>query len=292
MIDTLKNIPVVRSRMQLINLLAYGYKDLGKVEFGHIFNTYAFNNIEGHRIRLGLKSSFDFSRKWVFKGHLAYGTLDQEFKYGIAASYIFSRNPWTIMGVERSRDLEQLGLNIEELANNYIFYAANKFGEQRRPFYNSINKFHFQSEFKKGITEKIEIKNQIFDPLFNFQYFLDPGAMDSPVKDSFTTTEVSFETRLTKGEVFLQNENERVSLGSGNWPVISLKYTYGMKGILGGDFEYHKVSFDISQNLKAGFWVGFNTIFPGGKFLIPSHILYSKYILEMKLFFIPQPHIT
>lgn len=269
MIDTIKNIPVIKSRMELINILTYGFKNLGVVEVGHIFNTYAFNNVEGHRIRLGLKTSVDFSRKWIFKGHLAYGTLDQEFKYGIGGSYIFSRNPWISIGLERFKDLEQVGLNSEELANNYIFFAASKFGEQRRPYYNTINKFHFQSELIKGINEKIIIKNQMFDPLFDFQYFSSSEGFGEQVKDNYTTTEITLESRFSKGEVYLQNENERINITASKWPVLTFNYTLGIKGILGSDFEYHKFSFDMSQNLKMGFLGRFHYTLFGGKIFNP-----------------------
>src|SRR5690606_8631033 len=53
--------------------------------------------------------------------------------------------------------------------------------------------------------------------------------------------------------LFVQNDNERISLGNGYKPTISVNYTYGFKGLLGGDFDYHKVVFNISQDLKMGF---------------------------------------
>ncbi|CAN5451952.1 DUF5686 family protein [soil metagenome] len=269
MIDTLKNIPVVKSYVEIFNILTYGYKDLGKVDFGPYMYTYAFNSVEGHRFRAGLKTNTDFSRKWIFKGYLAYGTLDKEFKYGASVRYIFSRKPWTMASIERIRDLEQVGLNREELEDNYVFYAFSKIGELRRPYINTLNRLSFQSEIRKGITQKISFSNQKFDPLFPFEYYTQPGNNESPVASEFTTSEVHLETRFAKGELFIQNENDRISLGANKWPIVTFNYMMGLKGVLGSDFEYHKVSLNISQSIKTGFLGRSYYSITGGQVLTP-----------------------
>lgn len=253
MIDTIKNIPVVKSQMEILNILTYGYKDIGKLDIGPIFNSYAFNSVEGHRFGMGLRTNVDFSKKWVIKGALAYGTKDQDFKYKTGISYIISRRPWTRVGVEHNREIEQVGLEAEELENNSIFYNANRFGDLRRPFIQATTRLHFQTEIKKGISQKLVFKNQSFDPLFDFQYYKASTSLESEVKDDFRISEVSLQTRFAKDEVFLQNENERLSVATGKWPVVTVNYTYGVKGLLGGDFDYHKFTLGVRQNVKTGF---------------------------------------
>ena len=46
MIDTIKNVPVVKTYTEVIDLLISGYKTFGKLDVGPPLNLYAFNNIE------------------------------------------------------------------------------------------------------------------------------------------------------------------------------------------------------------------------------------------------------
>ncbi|MEO1655142.1 MAG: DUF5686 family protein, partial [Bacteroidota bacterium] len=74
LIDTIKQIPVVRTYSSIINVLSSGYYTLGPIDFGNYLFTYASNDLEGLRFRLGLRTNTSFSRKVEFKGYLAYGT--------------------------------------------------------------------------------------------------------------------------------------------------------------------------------------------------------------------------
>ena len=51
---------------------------------------------------------------------------------------------------------------------------------------------------------------------------------------------------------YIQNDNERISLGSGNSPEISLRYTHGIKGFLNSDFTVHKFNASLKQSFRMG----------------------------------------
>jgi hypothetical protein len=52
--------------------------------------------------------------------------------------------------------------------------------------------------------------------------------------------------------LFVQRDLDRISLGTKKWPVFTLRYTMGVKGILGSDFNYHKLSFGIGHVMRLG----------------------------------------
>jgi hypothetical protein len=191
---------------------------------------------------LGFKTNIDFSKKWVIRGYAAYGTKDTRLKYSGELQHIFSRKPWTTAGIKRSYDLEQIGLLTEDIYDNTLFLASARFGTLRRPFMFTENTLYAQTDVRKGFTQRIKLHNQKFDPLFDFAYYQKPEDTDhSPIYRSYTSTEIIVESRFTKDELFLQNDNERISLGTTK-PVFTLQYTLGLKGILGGDFDYQKFS--------------------------------------------------
>ena len=60
------------------------------------------------------------------------------------------------------------------------------------------------------------------------------------------------ETKYARDELFLQNDNERYSLGADRWPIITLRYTHGFSGVFNSDFTYDKLKLTINKKIKTG----------------------------------------
>jgi hypothetical protein len=258
MIDSLQHIPVVRSYVEVANIVVNGYKKVAKVELGPYLLAYANNKIEGHRFRVGFKTNYDFSKKLILKGYLAYGTLDQRFKYDAQVHYILDRKPWTQMGYLFRYDLEQLGRLTEDIENAYngaLFLASMRFGLQQRAFMRNNHLYYIQRDVIRGFRQTFKLHFYDFNPIpdsFNFAYLRNNAPGESMLQASFSTTEIIGETRISKDETFIQNDNERISLGTKKLPILTFTYTLGLKNVLGSDFEYLKLGFGASQNLKLG----------------------------------------
>lgn len=252
MIDTLKNIPLVRTYTELINIAVNGYKKVGKLDFGPYISVYANNSIEGNRFQGGFRTNEDFSDKWILAARLAYGLKDEEFKYGGSVERIVSRSRWTTVKAEYTKDIDQVGLAAEDLLGNTVFLTATKFGELVRPYYYDQFKFTAQRELFKGYNQKVIFNYRTFDPLYGFAYKTNPELDDSPIESQITTAEVTIESRFAKDELFIQNENNRISLGTDKWPIFTIKYTRGIAGILGSDFSYNRMGINIRKNLRLG----------------------------------------
>lgn len=250
MIDTVKNLPVVKTYVEIANIAINGYKKVGKFDIGPYSYAYAFNDVEGHRFRVGFKTNTDFSKKFILRGYAAYGLKDENWKYSIGGQYIISRKPWTQLGVSRSVDLEQVGIYNDDLDNTVLFNAFARFGTLRRPFTNYLNKIWFHTELLPGVRQGIMFKNRRFDPLYNFQYFQSNDEINR--NRSFTISELSFELRFSPGEQFIQNDNSRISLGNGTKPTVYLRYTVGIDNLMGSNFNYHKYFMGINQSFRLG----------------------------------------
>jgi hypothetical protein len=77
MIDTLQNIPVVRTYTDIVKVVIDGYYDIGKIDVGPYLGIVAWNNVEGVRVQAGFKTNIKFSPKWVIAGQGAYGFDDE-----------------------------------------------------------------------------------------------------------------------------------------------------------------------------------------------------------------------
>jgi hypothetical protein len=254
MIDSIKDIPMVKTYIEILNILVNGYKRVGPVDIGPYLGVYAWNRIEGHRFSLGFRTNIKFSKKWIFGGYGAYGTLDNRFKYAVGANYIISRDKWTTLGIERKHDVDRLGLSSDALTSsgNTLFLAFSKWGMMRGAFYSQQNTVYFQRELFKDFSQKLIFKNKTFEPTFPFAYYTDPETKDSTLGSSFTSSEIILETRYARDENFIQNENDRISLGTEKWPIFAVRYAIGVKGVLGSQFNYHKVALDINHVIKWG----------------------------------------
>ena len=52
MIDTLRNLPVVKTYVEIADIAFNGYKKVGKIDIGPYIYLYGNNNVEGHRFQL------------------------------------------------------------------------------------------------------------------------------------------------------------------------------------------------------------------------------------------------
>ncbi len=252
MIDTLRNIPIVKTYTEIINIAINGYKKVGKIDVGPYLSLYANNSIEGNRFQAGFRTNADFSNKWMFGARVAYGTRDNEFKYNGFVQRILSRNRWTTVRLEHTHDIDQVGLSAEDLIGSTVFLTATKFGNLVRPYYFDQYKFTAQRELFKGYNQKIIFNYRTFDPLYPFAYRTNPERTDSPIESEIQTAEVTVESRFARDELFIQNENDRISLGTTKWPVVTLRYTRGIAGIAGSDFTYNRIGINVNKRLRMG----------------------------------------
>jgi hypothetical protein len=261
MIDTVKKIPAVKTYVEIVNIFINGHKRIGKIDFGPYLYTYGWNNVEGSRVRLGFRTNPYFSRKWVFSGYSAYGFNDTRMKYGMELYHILSRKKWTTASIEHSYDLEQLALIDNSLSTNALFFAFTRLGDldRTRPYYNEKTRLTFNREVKRGLNLTFQSYIWSFRPvkdLYKFAYYNDPNhaneGADKSVSDEFKTSEFSAEIKYGKDETFLENQNRRISLGAIRWPILAIKYTAGVKGILNSNLNYHKFQFSAVQFIRYG----------------------------------------
>ncbi|GAA3945502.1 DUF5686 and carboxypeptidase-like regulatory domain-containing protein [Hymenobacter algoricola] len=256
MLDSVKELPSVRSVLDLADILVNGYKRVGKVDIGPLLASYGFNNVEGHRFRAGFRTTPEMSRNWLTKAYLAYGTRDDRFKYGLRINRIVDRRHWTVATVEHRHDLDQVALLDNEFGQeNPLFDAAARLGNVRRgrPLMRTLSSASLQTDLFRGFTQKVTVRHQQFSPLYQFAYYKteqrQPGA---PTAANFTLAEVILESRYARDEVLVETENRRKAIGLMKWPALTLRYTAGANRVLGSNFKYQKFNFIATQSLQLG----------------------------------------
>lgn len=255
LIDTVKTLPTIKNYLTVADLLINGYYRAGGISFGPILNTYSYNNVEGNQLRLGFKTNSSFNRKWILGGYVAYGSRDQEFKYGGSVDYILSRKHWTEAGISFTHDLNQVALLSDSYLyqRNNLFSAFTRFGriDRRKVFKQDMLNFYIRRDVLKGLTEKVSFSTWSLDPQFLFNFSDHNGG----VRNQLFVSEFQFETTWAPGVQPLVSEtvNRPVSVKTNiSKPILTFRYTLGLKNVFFSDLTYHKFSFNITQTLKMG----------------------------------------
>lgn len=273
LVKEVSDLPIVKSYLDLIDNIVSGYYLIlgDKIGLGPYSTVYANNEIEGHRFRIGFRTTNKFSTKVEIKSYVAYGTRDEAWKYEAKIRYVLTKKPWSEVGVSSKKEIDLFG--ITGAINSPLFRTVTKWGEQNGAGWNDEQSIYYYKQLNRHFSGKVMVKRNELNPLFNYLYF-NPNNL-SEVKKRLTTSEVVTSLRFAKNEVFTIDGMKRTRLGGSNWPTVDLDYTYGLKGVLGSDLEYHKLNVTVFKKIGLGgfgrtkFWL------KGGKIFndVPLHVL-------------------
>lgn len=278
LVDSVRSLPAIKTYVEYVDIIVNGYKSIGNIDIGPYALVYGFNVLEGHRFRVGFRTNYKFSRKYILRAYTAYGTLDQRFKFGAQAEWIASRKKWTTLGIKYKDDVEQIGISDQNYGGSNLFTSLSIFraAQLNRTLENT---FWIESEVKKDWTPKISIrrKGYFFPTTENFNFYYYPELIEASNTGStavqqqgFWNSTISFDLRWAYQELFLQSDNERISLGTRyNTPIVNLNYTAGIKGFLDGDFNYHQASLQVTQRIPMGLFGTGHYIFNASKIFNP-----------------------
>lgn len=248
MVDSVIKVPTFNKIYSIMEMLLDYYYVVGPVELGPYYTFYSNNPIEGHRFRIGGRTSNNFSTTYRFGGHLAYGTKDHEFKYGLLADVMINRNPRMTLGFSYYHDIRQLGKSENAFLDDNILTTLLR----RNPNYKltMIDQYNlvFEKEWFQGFSNTLTLRNQIFFPGDSVPFRIEQQD-DIHSLNRITSTEITLNTHFAYREKFLLGKFERASLGS-IYPIIDLDLTFAPKNILNSDYEYYKIRLTISDKVE------------------------------------------
>lgn len=255
LVDTIKSIPAFRTYLDIITLFVTGYKQFRNfpVEFGPYYTLVSFNTVEGYRLRLGGRTTDNFSTRFEINGYAAYGTKDMRFKYKGGFKYFISKKPRQIFNISYKDDVMQLANSDNSFQDDNILTSL--FRRSPSSKLNNVleKKVSYEIEWIPGFSNRITVNHNDFTPLGDLSndsvfYFYNESYGLEPQK-RITTAEISLFTRFLYREKFVNGKTGRISLGS-KYPLLQVNYTLGVKGIFHSDFYYHKVSARLSDSYK------------------------------------------
>lgn len=264
MLDTLRTVPRFKRYYNIGATLASGYYQIGNFDYGPIFSTFGYNDVEGLRLRTGGRTYFTQNDPWRVEGYTAYGFKDNQFKYGISGKVMVNRKNRIILAAGNRRDIEQIGVSLT--ATNDVlgrsFASSSLFSSGNNNKLTSINFSTFSAEIEP-------VKNLVLRTSFNYRtlksasdqfslnYWLDPNDHSKGTEGFINQYEYGAMIDYTPFRRTIGYGVERSDVDL-NYARLYLNFTQGVKGLFGSDFSYQKLQFYYRQPVLVG---GFGRLF-------------------------------
>lgn len=271
MLDTLKTVKKFKRLYNLGSILASGYIEVPslKMDYGPIFSTFGFNEVEGLRLRAGGRTYRGPNDMWRLEGFLAYGFRDDKFKYGISGKWLLDKKSrLTIFGGNR-RDVEQIGASLTSSSDvlGRSLASSAVIGTGANDKLTNINLINFGASIEPTRNFEIRLDGSYRElrsasPTFSLDYN-DP---DSPAGISSEVNQ--FETRLSLG---YYPKREMTGFGverkfkNDNFSRIFAQVSRGDKDVFNSDFDYTKLQLSYFQPWQVGGFGRLTTSIEAGK---------------------------
>ncbi|HOI00283.1 MAG TPA: DUF5686 family protein [Bacteroidales bacterium] len=258
MIDTLESLPIFMTYVEVIKMISTGYYVRGLFEWGPYMSLVSYNELEGIRLRLGGRTSNDFSTRLMLEGHLAYGMQDELLKRNIGFLYMVDKNPRRSLSGAYSYDIEQIGQSQNAFREDFLLAAILR----RRPFdkLSLVEQYNlrYEHEWFNGLSNSIHFsRREIFAVgSTRFRIHQPEGIVE---RSSIKTSEIGLGIRMAYKEKFVLGEFERISLGA-KYPILEINYALGISDLIQGEFQYHRVQANLRHwfNIGALGWSKYN----------------------------------
>ncbi len=242
MVKEVKDLPTFKKFMNIANLVLFGYRKIGPIDLGPVSTFYSFSEIEGLRTRLGFKTNDDFSKKVQFETYGAYGFKDEKWKYALIGTYFFSKSPRHGIELTRQVEIANPGERVDFVMEDNVFLSFKRSVNDKKIYHNKWWVVYFREfnsfSFKSGLFKNEQTPAGIlsFRPL-NL-------ASDAPFNEAISTAEVYLEARMAPNEQYYQGKQFRIPIINKS-PIFKIRYTKGMKDVLGSDYSYDKLDFEF-----------------------------------------------
>lgn len=251
MIDSVKETRIYKNLTKVGMFLGSGYQRIGKIEIGELSTFYSFNDVEGTRLRLAMRTNDRYFKKIRLEGHTAYGFKDQAWKFGGAATVAFKgarprRFPANQIKGAYTQDLFYPGLGTNSGAN---LISSVQRGTTNRLLLNRIARLEYTKEYQKGFSYSLNVQRKAISGAGELIASPDPDQPET-FADAITTESGGW-LRYAPNERFYQGNNQRMSI-SNRWPVFVLQYRAGLKGLFGGNYAYQRASLRMDKRLYLG----------------------------------------
>lgn len=258
-VKDLENIPgfkyiLFTARALIENFVETGSsKTPSKVDIGPVNTIVGYNSIEGFRTRLSAQTTANLFPQFFLKGYYAYGFRDHRSKGSLRLEYTFNKKeylpreyPKHSLWASGSYDLETPSDKFLHTDKDNMFLGIKSSDVDQRSY---IRRFQlgYERELRNGLSYSASLTHIQDTPAGALLY---RRVGDNRLVPDLTSAQASFYIRYCPGESFINTKQRRLTI-SYDAPAITLSHTVGVKGVLGGDYNFNLTEIGIWKR----FWL-------------------------------------
>lgn len=243
-----------------------------KVDIGPINTMISSNFIDGVRTRISAQTTANLNPHWFLSGYYARGWDSRKNYYKGELTYSYNKKeylprefPKRTLTFTSTYDVCSPSDKFMHTDKDNVFTALKWTKVEKMMFYNR-QQLSFEREEEWGFRTTISLKteeNEACGDLF-FKPLSMVGMEDAMIgQGKFRTTEARIELRYAPGETFINTKQRRLPVNL-DAPVFTLSHTTGIKGFLGGDYDYNFTEASIYKRLWLNSWGKIDILAKGG----------------------------
>ncbi len=247
-----------------------GPKTPSKVDIGPINTMISSNFIDGIRLRVSALTTAKLNPHWFLSGYYAYGIDSKKNYYKGELTYSFNKKeylprefPMRTLSFSSTYDVSSPSDKFMKTDKDNVFTAFKWAKVEKMMFYNR-QELKFTREEDWGFRTTVSLKteeNEACGDLF-FTPLSEVG--NNPIEHGkIRTTEAHVELRYAPGETFVNTKQRRLPVNL-DAPVFTISHTAGIKGVLGGDYNYNLTEASIYKRFWLNSWGKMDILVKGG----------------------------
>jgi len=244
MVDRVKESRTYRIAYDLVKTLFVGYYDIGKViAVGPYLRLASYNDLEGFRMQLGVRTSDKWSKKYRIGGYGAYGCKDHRFKGGLTYEQMFRRDLTHKLSVEANYDVYQLGKGRNILTTGNILSSVGM-GTQK-----PCLRLNFEAGYEHEFIPDFSMTGSVALRRYYPNILVPMETLEGLPISSTASNELGLRMRFSKDETVNRGYFTKTSLYSDK-PIITLDLNGSIPGIRPGDVGYFRPEITLDWKFR------------------------------------------
>ena len=245
MVDEVQSTRFYQNTYTIINTIIGGYWNTKHIGIGPYSKLVSFNNLEGARFQLGFRTTNQSSHFYRVAGYAAYGIRDRAFKGGGSLELSFMRFLTRKLSIGGQHDVAQLGQNDQTFSGHDFFGSVFSRGKKRMSMVDRAY-VRYEHEWFDGFVTNIGTEWESIES----NRFVEMVRPDGSIVPRVNNPMVQLGFRLSFKEQVMRQPFDKTYLSS-DYPIISMSFTAGLKGLLPESYEYYRLSSSVSYTIPA-----------------------------------------
>lgn len=256
--DKLSDIKAVKFITFGVKALAENFVETGskktpsKIDIGPV-NTIVSNNfVDGWRLRASAQSTANLNPHLFFRGYYAYGFKDHRNKGMAEVEYSFNKKEYLPREFPKNSFTFNFMYDVMSPTDKFMptdkdnVFTAWKFTTVDQMMYSRKFTLKYEKEWEVGLKLTGQIKLQNDEPCGRLEYR--PLSNPKTLIHDIDYTELMFGLRYAPGEVVINTKQRRYPMNL-DVPVFTLTHQMGIKGFLGGEYQYNETELGFYKRL-------------------------------------------